>query len=210
MKMNYNRLTTFILLSLLAATALTAWPVCGFGQEQQPEQATQTEQVSQQYSWETYKVIIDRNMFSRQRGSRRQDSRREQVAPPAPDPETYHLLKGIAQEDGQYIGFIENTQTGQVIKVMKGAKAARGEITDLTLDSIEYKLEDKTTIVKIGYNLQGQFGAASSTGYYSPLSTFSNTSTSSTTTTTSKPISSEDEADLLKQLMERRKQQIGQ
>lgn len=161
-------------------------------------------------SWDTYKIVVERNMFSRQRSPRVDRSRRRQVpvAPPAPDPESYVVLKGIIQEDGAFMAFLEDTQSGQILRVRQGDIVVRGKIKSLTLDSIEYEFEDKTTTVTMGLNLQGGRDGTSFTGMYELLQTSSTTPAEGTTESSTPP--SEDEAEILRQLMERRQQQVGQ
>ncbi len=130
------------------------------------------------------------------------------VAPPAPNPESYVVLKGIVQEDGAFIAFLEDTQSGQILRVHKGDKAVRGVITDMGLDSIEYKFADHTTIVTMGFNLEGGRDGTTLTGMYELSQTYSSTAEEGTTEPSSPP--TEDEAEILRQLMERRQQQIGQ
>lgn len=160
-------------------------------------------------SWDTYRIVVERNMFSRQRGPRITRTRRQvPVAPPAPDPESYVVLKGIVQEDGTFIAFLEDTQSGQVVRVRQGDSVVRGKIKALTLDSIEYEFEDKITTVTMGLNLQGGRDGTTFTGMYELSQTSSTTSAGGTTE--SPAPTSEDEAEILRQLMERRQQQDGQ
>ncbi|MHC4355743.1 MAG: hypothetical protein ACYS0H_23840 [Planctomycetota bacterium] len=160
-------------------------------------------------SWGTYRIVVERNMFSRQRGPRITRRRRQvPVAPPAPDPESYVVLKGIVQEDGTFIAFLEDTQSGQVLRVRQGDSVVRGKIKALTLDSIEYEFEDKITTVTMGLNLQGGRDGTAFTGMYELSQTSSTTPAEGTAESSAPP--SEDEAEILRQLMERRQQQIGQ
>ncbi|UCF17121.1 MAG: hypothetical protein JSW59_06600 [Phycisphaerales bacterium] len=161
------------------------------------------------YSWDTYKIVVERNMFSRQRMPRVDRRRRRQVpvAPPAPEPESYVVLKGIVQQGDTFIAFLEDTQSGQILRVREGDSVVRGRIKTLTLDSIEYEFEDRTTVVTMGLNLQGGRGGTTFTGMYE-LTQMSATAPAEDTTESSS-IPAEDEAEILRQLMERRQQQIG-
>jgi len=184
-------------------------PSPGEGQEPTGSQEDQ-KAIKTSDSWDTYKIIVERNMFSRQRGPRVDRSRRQRqvpVAPPVPDPESYVVLKGIVQEDGAFIAFLEDTQSGQILRVRQGDGVVRGKIKALTLDSIEYEFEDKTTTVTMGLNLQGGRDGTLFTGMYESSQTSSTTPPEGTTESSS--ISPEDEAEILRQLMERRQQQIG-
>lgn len=174
----------------------------GLGENQGPTNPSE--------SWEKYKIVIERNIFSRQRGPRIEYTRQRQVpvAPPAPDPESYVVLKGIVQENGEFIAFLEDTQSGQILRVRQGDSVVRGKIKSLTLDSIEYEFGDRTMTVTMGLNLQGGMGGTTFTGMYDLTQTTSTTPAEGTTESTSP--TAEDEAEILRQLMERRQQQVGQ
>ena len=160
-------------------------------------------------SWDAFRIVVERNMFSRQRGPRVERTRRQvPVAPPAPDPESYVVLKGIVQQDGEFIAFLEDTQSGQIRRVRQGDSVVRGRIKSLTLDSIEYESGDRTVTVTMGLNLQGRVGGATFTGMYDLTQT--SAAPSAAGTTESSAPATEDEAEILRQLMERRQQQIGQ
>ncbi len=201
MKKDCNRRAPCTLMAVVLGLAAAVWPAPGPGQDS----------TEQQNSWTAYKVIVERNMFSRQRSAGAERSNRGdgdvRTPPPAPDPESYYLLKGIVQENGAFIGFLEDTRSGEILRVHEGDKAARGVIKALSLDSIEYQLEDRTMTVTMGHDLQGGQGAVT----MSQLSEWLQTSSPAPQQGTTQPSSpSGDDADVLRQLMERRKQQIGQ
>lgn len=174
-----------------------------------PGPAGGQEPTNPSHSWDTYKIVVERNMFSRQRGPRVERTRRQvPVAPPAPDPESYVVLKGIVQEDGAFIAFLEDTQSGQILRVRQGDSVLRGKIKALTLDSIEYEYADKITNVTMGLNLQGGQAGTTLTGMYELTRT--SPTTPAAGATESSTLSSEDEAEILRQLMQRRQQQVGQ
>jgi hypothetical protein len=157
--------------------------------------------------WALYKVIIDRNMFSRQRGPaerRQRDAEREVVT--VPDPESYYRLRGIAQENGTFIAFVEDTRRNETLKLRQGDAVARGSIESLDLDSIVFRMEDRTIAVAIGQDLLGGHGAVtmSELMQWTPAPS---TPTSGEPATPAAPTGAE--ADILRQLMERRKQELG-
>lgn len=198
MKNNYNRMVSCMLLAAALGFIITMWAQSGLGQD-----ATGTQDV-----WAKYQIVLQRNIFSRRRGPIRQMERDEQPRRVVmPDPESYLLLKGIVQENDTFIGFIEDTRGGEILRVHKGDSMARGVIKALSLDSIEYQLEDRTITVTIGHDLQGGQGAVTMTQLYELSQTSPTTSQEGTTQPSS---SSEDDADILRQLMERRQQQLGQ
>ena len=57
-----------------------------------------------------------------------------------PNPESYFLLKGVVQENNQFIAFVEDKQTGSVLRLRQGDRVARGTVKSLTLDGLEYEL----------------------------------------------------------------------
>jgi len=199
MKKDYNRLTTCTLLAVVLGLIVAIWPATGLGQDS----------TEQQDPWAAYKVIVERNMFSRQRGARaeRPDSSGTRTPPPTLNPESYYVLKGIVQENGAFIGFIEDTRGGGILRVRKGDSVARGAIKALSLDSIEYQLEDRTITVTMGHDLQGGQGAVTISQLYEWSQTSSTTPQEGTTQPSSP---SGDDADILRKLMERRQQQLGQ
>ncbi len=162
-----------------------------------------------QNTWASYRIILQRNIFSRQRGPLRTRQRRERPtrAVVTRNPESYLVLKGIVQEDGTFIAFIENTQDNTVLRLREGERVARGAVKNFTLDSIEYQLEDKTINVTLGRDLEGGQGTL-------PLNRLIELSAGSSPVSDpnaapEEAIPSEEEAEILRKLMEQRKQQLG-
>lgn len=190
----------------MVAVVVLGWiaalePAVGLGQAQEPNKPDDP--------WGKYELILERNMFSRQRGARTReesDEGRREVA--MPNPESYFRLRGIVQEDGRFIAFVEDTRAGNVLKLRQGDSVARGTIKALTLDTVEYQLGDQVTTVRLGYDLEGGQGAVT----MNELMEWSQTAT--TPAAPSEASSSEaptgEAADILKQLMERRRQELGQ
>jgi hypothetical protein len=110
--------------------------------------------------WERYKILTQRNIFSKDRGrrdERRSDERKdkEKEAPPEPKPEADILLIGIVEKDGQLAAFFENSKTGKIEIVKSGEAIARGKLAAISMDSIEYVRNETTTAVTIGKTLDG-------------------------------------------------------
>lgn len=108
--------------------------------------------------WERYEVLIQRNIFSKNRGRPRGEERTEKPKdspPPPPSPESEIQLIGIVQKDGELAAFFENRKTGAVQSTKTGDSIARGKIAAITLDSVEYVLEESRSIISIGKNLEG-------------------------------------------------------
>lgn len=195
MKKNCNKLAIWALSAGALGLIVVLWPAPGLGQN-----ATQQKDL-----WAQYEIILERNMFSRQRGfAQRQRDNKERREVVVPNPESYFLLKGIVQEDGHFIAFLENTRSSSVLKLRQGDRVARGVIKSLTLDVIEYQFEERTTTVRLGQDLEGGLGAVT----MNELMEFSNTVPAGQPAAPTVAPTGE-EVDILKQLMERRKQELG-
>lgn len=219
MKNKYNTISRWLLLAVALGSTIILWPQSGLSQETStpnpnPNLENETKPlitaeraVAGQDSWATYQIILQRNIFSRQRGPIRQ--RRARTRPVVTrNPESYLLLKGIVQEDGTFFAFVENTQGSSVLRLREGDSVARGTVKNFTLDSIEYQLEDKTISIAIGRDLEGGQGTLSMNRLLELSATSS--PVSDPNAVTEEPILSEDEAEILRKLMEQRKQQLGQ
>jgi len=195
MKNSYKKRMAGTLLVTALGSIAVLWPTVGGGKEW----------ADREDAWARYEIILTRNIFSRQRVSPRQREFEEQERPPQvmPNPESYFRLKGIVQEDGVFIAFIEDTRSSSVLRLRQGQSVARGIVKSLTLDSIEYEFADKTVLVELGRDLEGGLGAVTSTELleWDP-------SEAGPSDTSTEPATGE-EADLLKKLMERRQQELG-
>jgi hypothetical protein len=185
--------------ALLLGVAL--WPVRTDGQAE--------EQVADQDPWARYEIILQRNIFSRNRRPFRLQREEERPAEPVtlPDPESYYLLKGIVQEDGAFIAFVEDKRDGSVLRLREGDRVARGTVESFSLDGLAYRMEEEVTRVMLGSDLQGGYGAVTATD----LMDWSGTSaTPAPAGSGETPAPSADEAEILRRLMEQRRQQLGQ
>lgn len=122
-----------------------------------------------------------------------------------PNPESYLLLRGIVQEDGTFIAFVEDTRSATILRLRQGHSVARGTIASLSLDSLEYELEGKKTTIRMGYDLEGGHGAVTA----GELMEWSQTSAAVGATEAEPAAPTGEQADILKQLLERRKQELG-
>jgi len=170
-----------------------------------------------------YSIILQRNIFSRQRTPfRPRDRSAESQVVAVPNPETHFVLKGVVQENNQFIAFIEDTQGGGVLRLRQGDPVARGTIKTLSLDALEYQLEDKTISVRLGCDLEGtrapvavtvtvdEVPILSQTPAPAPTGAPASTATQQPKTVQQTPAPAGNEADILKRLMEQRRQQLGQ
>jgi hypothetical protein len=101
--------------------------------------------------WERYQVLVQRNVFAKERGRAREEGR----AAAAPKPEADTVLTGIVEKDGELQAFLENRKTGAVQVARKDDPIARGKIAAISLDTIEYVCEGASVMVGVGKNLEG-------------------------------------------------------
>ena len=104
--------------------------------------------------WERYQVLVQRNVFAKDRGRAREETR----AAAAPKPEADTVLTGILEKDGELIAFLENRKTKAVQLARKDDPVARGRIATISLNSIEYLCDGASVWVEVGKSLAG--GAA--------------------------------------------------
>jgi len=203
-----------------AGLILLLWPQAGHCQQRSrrrtPEMAQPADPnaAAQPNSWESFGIILNRNIFSRQRRPVRVETERVEETPRVmPNPESYYLLKGVVQQDDDFIAFIEDTQNSTVLRLRRGDPVARGTIKTLTLDGLEYLKDDKTTVVQMGRDLEGGHGNLTNRQMYdlaaTPASPTTGQSTAASSPTPSAAPSGAD-SDIIKRLMEQRKQQLGQ
>ncbi|MHC4646415.1 MAG: hypothetical protein ACYTBJ_13020 [Planctomycetota bacterium] len=161
--------------------------------------------------WSEYGIIIEGNIFSRYRGRDAVEPRTSSnptAEQPPPQPESYFVLKGLAKEDDAFVAFFEDTRAGDMIRVRAEEPIARGKITGLTLDSAVYERDANTVSVQVGQTLEGRL--ASLTLTFENLLEWSQKESAALNTPGDEGMQTpSNEADILKKLMERRRQQIG-
>jgi hypothetical protein len=67
-------------------------------------------------------------------------------------PERTLLFNGSTRTEGEWVAFIEDTVASRVLKLKVGEPIARGKITAITLSSLNYDANGKSTLVAIGQN----------------------------------------------------------
>jgi hypothetical protein len=195
MKTISNGLVASTALTLLLGLTLAVSPASEQGPAETPKRD----------AWAEYEVILERNMFSRQRGPRRrrEEEPRREIA--VPNPESYYRFNGVVQEDGTFIAFVEDTRTSTVLRLRAGDQIARGVVKALTLDSLVYEMGEQTTTIQLGFDLEGGHGAVT----MNELMQYSQTAAPSQAGQAAPSEATEEPADILQQLLQRRQQELG-
>lgn len=111
-----------------------------------------------------YKLILERNIFSRERKVYREVLDVPRNEPPPPPLEASFVVVGISRQDGMTVAFIEDTSLGQVDQYAVNSQIAAGTIQAMTLDSLQYRTSTDVndvnavavTDVKVGQSLLGE------------------------------------------------------
>lgn len=108
-----------------------------------------------------YGLIAERDIFAKDRRrpySRPSDSSSSRPSNPSftqRSPEQSLVLTGIVIEEGEWRAYFENLSAGSIIKARVGDPMARGHITDMQIDAVEYTQGLQSTWVEIGRDLTG-------------------------------------------------------
>lgn len=109
-----------------------------------------------------YGVITDHNLFLRdlhkprppttQRSDWR-NGRENDVVREAP--ERNFVLRGIVIEDNELRAYVENTRTGQMLRMQPGEAVASGRIDEIVIDAVSYEANGQIVWIDVGHNLAG-------------------------------------------------------
>ena len=109
----------------------------------------------QRYS-DRYAVLSDRNIFLRERARPTTQPRPE---PAKRTPEESFILTGIVAEDEGIRAYFEDIDGQSITKAAIGDSIARGKISAILIDAIEYESSGRKTWVEIGSDLTGKSSA---------------------------------------------------
>jgi hypothetical protein len=108
-------------------------------------------------SWDRYRVLVERNMFLRNRRPPR--SRDPSAGPTMPvrDSDRDVILTGIVRHGDEYFAFFENVATGLTRRIRAGQAVGKGRIRSITLDGVEYDREGAASQIEVGRSLAGTY-----------------------------------------------------
>jgi hypothetical protein len=148
--------------------------------------------------WEDYEVLIERNLFSRQRG-RRAVEERVFVAPPPPPAQRFVRLRGVTRRGEEQVAFLEDMRSGDIIRARAGSRVVDGTVMSVGVDTIIYALDGNEVEVAIGENLEASTESA-------PVAA----STGTGSTSTAAPAAPAGSEDILERLRRQRMEELGQ
>lgn len=107
-------------------------------------------------SWDDYRLLVDRNIFRRDRRAARAYTPRSPASMPvAYDSDASIVLTGIARHDGQFVAFLEDAGAGTLRRAGVGQAAGKGRIVAITLDQIEYDRDGTVRRIGLRQSLAG-------------------------------------------------------
>lgn len=145
------------------------------------------------------------------------DQTREPEVIDQDDPDRDYRLIGSSYTGGQWLAFIENSQTREIHRVAVDQSIASGKVSSIDYDRIEYAVNDETRAIQIGRDLTGAEPRASLeselSNLFAPVTTTDQTpSPTGTTESTNAPATESatgdnSRAEILRRLRERRERE---
>jgi hypothetical protein len=149
---------TFSVACLLAGLA------CGIAaaQDGQPERGSDRrwDRPGQERSGfsDRYAVVLENNIFLRERRTQRQSSTQSTTQPQAPPrPEKEWVLVGVVFEEGAFRAYFESLTGGGVKRAVVGDQIAEGALSEVYIDAVGYMTGDGVTWISVGQDLTGEY-----------------------------------------------------
>jgi hypothetical protein len=169
-------------------------------------------------SFDGYRAVIDRNIFSRRRVTPAPGGRpdkppeqtaekpAENAAPAAPpDPASRHVLVGISIVGGRATALVEDRDRQRMLRVISGEQLLDRTITQITFDRLHLQLGADTVAIAPGQTLAGGDAPEPTP----PSTATPTTGESAASASTAPPPTSDAEAAILERLRQRRQQELN-
>ncbi|HOL68057.1 MAG TPA: hypothetical protein PKX93_11435 [bacterium] len=156
-----------------------------------------------------YEILYQRNIFLPQRSKPLPPTTfRSILKEPPSDPAQNIVLTGIVRHGQEYLAFFEDRSQGRVLRRKTGDQLLQGKIKEITLDFVEYAINETTVKVEIGKTLANTTPVASARAIGSAVSSLvPSTLAAPASSPAAAPV---DTSTLLEQLRRRRLQELGQ
>lgn len=110
-------------------------------------------------SWDSYRLIVSRNMFARDRAA--PTSRRYTPSPRrSENGEPELILTGVIVQEELRIAFFEDSRSGLTYRVPVGGVLGSVAVESISLDGVELRGEGRARRIAIGENLSGAAGTS--------------------------------------------------
>lgn len=156
-------------------------------------------------SFDDYSLLYENNIFSRERQAPRPEhEEREPVR--VRRVINVFMLKGVAVSAQESVAFVEEQVSGDLYRLKTGDELAGGVVTDVQKDKIVFTMDNKLSEIAVG----GELGRSETEEEYVASAEAPETGADAAAAAPAAPAaggSSEDE--ILRQMLERRKQQMG-
>lgn len=160
-------------------------------------------------SYDNYKAIYEKNIFSRNRYTplSRQGGgavRKEKVVL------SLYVLRGVAVETQKCLAFVEDEISGQFKRLAVGQQLLNGTISEIHVDYVLFAEDEKTRTVRIGQEfdrIESEVERPADEASAGPEPNTPGVIPSPVKNV--QPASAQDEDAILKQMLERRRQEMG-
>ncbi|MBW8015262.1 MAG: hypothetical protein FVQ82_03675 [Planctomycetes bacterium] len=155
-------------------------------------------------SKESYGVIIQRNIFSKDRSPRRPVRVDVRPAEPntvaAPDIAFVFILRGVAIDSNKKLAFIENQSSGELFLASIGEQVDGMVIKEIKADRVVFDKNQTKVEIMVGMDMSGVVPGAAA---------YTTTSRSLGSSDPNSPaIQGTDESEILRKMLERRKKEL--
>lgn len=105
-----------------------------------------------------YAVVLENNIFLRERRTQRQSSTQSTTQPQAPPkPEKEWVLVGVVFEEGAFRAYFESLTGGGVKRAVVGDQIAEGALSEVYIDAVGYMTGDGVAWISVGQDLTGEY-----------------------------------------------------
>ncbi|MGE4286144.1 MAG: hypothetical protein AB7F23_05985 [Phycisphaerae bacterium] len=155
-------------------------------------------------SFDDYSLLYENNIFSRERQApvaerdEREPVRVRRVI-------NVFILKGVAVSAQESVAFVEEQVSGDFYRLKAGDELAGGVVTDVQKDKIVFAMDNNLSEIAVG----GELGRSETEEEYAASADAPDSSTKDTAATDAPAAGGASEDDILRLMLERRKQQMG-
>lgn len=181
-------------------------------------------------AYENYKLIYEKNIFSRTRYTPERERRTNATIRRETVILSLYVLRGVAVETQNRLAFVEDQISGQFKRLVAGDQLLNGTIAEIHVDRVVFKEDDQVRDIRVGQEFDRlvseverpveeivsaedanvtQAAAPRQTTREQPQQRPATSQSSRTSQSSQSSQSSQDQSAILQQLLERRRQEMG-